>query len=58
MTKEFHVSSREGHNETIKSRGALCSRLYWYGMTVGIDKWVRSYYSIRGNMHFYVSIHA
>lgn len=42
LFKEFHASPIGGHTGTLKTRAAMCSRFYWYGMTVDIDKWVCS----------------
>lgn len=42
LFKEFHASPIGGHTGTLKTQAAMCSRFYWYGMTVDIDKWVCS----------------
>ncbi|KAL2103786.1 hypothetical protein ACEWY4_000654 [Coilia grayii] len=38
---EFHSSPIGGHTGMHKTRSALCSRFYWYGMTVDIDRWIQ-----------------
>ncbi|XP_023701118.2 uncharacterized protein [Paramormyrops kingsleyae] len=40
LFKEFHASPIGGHAGVIKTRTAMCSRFYWYGMTTDVAKWV------------------
>ena len=42
LFKEFHASPIGGHTGTLKTQAAICSRFYWYGMTVDIGKLVCS----------------
>uniref|UniRef100_A0A3P9CHI7 Integrase catalytic domain-containing protein n=1 Tax=Maylandia zebra TaxID=106582 RepID=A0A3P9CHI7_9CICH len=37
---EFHSSPIGGHTGTHKTLNAVCSRFYWFGMTVDIKTWV------------------
>uniref|UniRef100_A0A3Q3KR86 Gypsy retrotransposon integrase-like protein 1 n=1 Tax=Monopterus albus TaxID=43700 RepID=A0A3Q3KR86_MONAL len=37
---EFHSSPIGGHTGIIKTRNAISSRFYWYGMTVDIENWI------------------
>uniref|UniRef100_A0A667XSF1 Gypsy retrotransposon integrase-like protein 1 n=1 Tax=Myripristis murdjan TaxID=586833 RepID=A0A667XSF1_9TELE len=37
---ELHSSPMGGHTGIHKTRSALCSRFYWYRMSVDIDRWV------------------
>ncbi|XP_055008607.1 uncharacterized protein LOC110161145 isoform X2 [Boleophthalmus pectinirostris] len=40
LFSEFHSSPVGGHAGIIKTRSAICSRFYWLGMSVDIDRWV------------------
>ncbi|XP_057694146.1 uncharacterized protein LOC130917077 [Corythoichthys intestinalis] len=40
LFEEFHASPIGGHTGIRKTRSAITSRYYWYGMSVDIDKWV------------------
>ncbi|CAI5670301.1 unnamed protein product [Oreochromis niloticus] len=37
---EFHSSPIGGHTGTHKTLNAVCSRFYWFGMTVDIKTWI------------------
>uniref|UniRef100_A0A8C6KZN4 Integrase catalytic domain-containing protein n=1 Tax=Nothobranchius furzeri TaxID=105023 RepID=A0A8C6KZN4_NOTFU len=37
---EFHSSAIGGHTGSYKTLNAVCSRFYWFGMTVDIKTWV------------------
>lgn len=37
---QFHNAPSGSHAGMIKTRSAICSRFYWLGMTIDIDKWV------------------
>lgn len=36
LFQEFHSSPIGGHTGVLKTRTAMCSRFYWYGMSVDI----------------------
>uniref|UniRef100_A0A1A8R460 Gypsy retrotransposon integrase-like protein 1 n=1 Tax=Nothobranchius rachovii TaxID=451742 RepID=A0A1A8R460_9TELE len=38
--KEIHSSKMGGHSGIVKTRKSLCSKFYWHGMTVDIEKWL------------------
>lgn len=40
LFQEFHSSPIGGHTGVLKTRTAMCSRFYWYGMSVDIVNWV------------------
>ncbi|XP_060771024.1 tigger transposable element-derived protein 1-like isoform X4 [Neoarius graeffei] len=39
--EEFHASPMGGHTGIHKTRSALASRFYWFGMSVDIEKWIQ-----------------
>lgn len=41
LFQEFHSSPIGGHTGVLKTRTAICSSFYWYGMSVDIGNWGR-----------------
>ncbi|XP_043992635.1 copper homeostasis protein cutC homolog isoform X3 [Gambusia affinis] len=40
LFKEFHISPTGSHMGIVKTRSAMCTKFYWHGMSVDVDKWV------------------
>ncbi|XP_008427889.1 copper homeostasis protein cutC homolog isoform X1 [Poecilia reticulata] len=40
LFKEFHISPTGFHMGIVKTRSAMCTKFYWHGISVDVDKWV------------------